>query len=127
MRQYAKCYAGQIILERFPKIWSTPIFLDHQEQLTIYPLKSWENRGGNLEWWNAYTQIKHTRHKNFVNATLKNTLDALGALLILEAYLYKLVYKTNNSARFGTSLLRFPGLAEAYYIPNGNLPDFEQP
>ena len=114
----------KIILSKFPKIWSTPIYIDQQGHMKVFPLEEWEEEGGKLRWWADYNDIKHTRHLHFKKATLKNTLYALGSLLILESYLYKLAYPAPSSYRFGTTLLRVPELAEHIYYPKGTLPDF---
>ncbi len=112
------------ILTKFPKIWSTQIFLDQYNQMEILPLLSWSKPGGKLSWWDAYTHIKHRRHLNFKSATLEHTLNALGSLLILESYLYRLAYPTPDSIRIGTSLIRIPGMGEPMYLDKGTLPDF---
>lgn len=49
---------------------------------TIYPYKEWSELG-TLNWWNDYLKIKHDRFENHKRATLKTTLDALGALFLL--------------------------------------------
>lgn len=116
----------RIILSRFPKIGSTPVYVDQHTQLVLYPLMAWQGQGEKLEWWEAYTSIKHKRHLEFNNANLKNTLNSMGALLILESYLYKLAYPNHTGIRFGTSLMRVPGLAERAYFPKGTLPDFDK-
>ena len=111
----------ETILNKFPKIWSTPVYIDKASQTEIHPLKKWETVGGRLEWWNAYNNIKHERHKYFEEATLKNSLYALGGLLILEVYLYKIAYKNNSAIRYGTTLMRVPGMAEAGYMQKDDL------
>lgn len=45
--------------------------------------------GQSLHWWVAYNNIKHGRVGNFSDANLKNTLNALAALYILEIYFLK--------------------------------------
>jgi len=51
--------------------------------------KPWANWSGanNPDWWRSYNNVKHERDANFHQANLKNSLNALGALLIL-IYLY---------------------------------------
>lgn len=114
----------EIILGKYSKIWSTPVYVDYHNQMEFYPLKPWEQEGGKLDWWTAYNNVKHERHRNFNNATLKNVLDALGALLIFETYLYKTAFGKTSGIRFGTSILRVPELAETVYYQKGKLPDF---
>lgn len=115
----------EIILKEFPNIWNTNVFIDYKNQMEIKPLASWENIGGQLDWWNAYGNIKHNRYNNFQSASLKNTLYALSSLLILEAYLYKKAYPYPSSMRIGTKLLRTPGLGEAFFYSDTDLPDFQ--
>lgn len=114
----------EIILPRFPKMGSTPVYIDQYKQMTIYPLKPWEKAGGDLPWWNAYGDMKHRRHLHFEKATLENVLHALGSLLVLESYLYQLAYPSPQNTRFGANLLRVPGMAEPLYMTKGSLPDF---
>jgi hypothetical protein len=114
----------ETIIHKFPKIWSTPVYIDKYNQMEFYPLKNWKEKGGKLGWWTAYNNIKHERHKYFREANLKNVLDSLGSLLIIETYLYKISFKNISGIRYGTTLLRLPELAEAVYLPKGTLPDF---
>ena len=53
-----------------------------------------------IQWWKQYNLLKHNRLKCFKNANLKNLLNALAALYILEIYYYK-----NN---FGTKGYNMP-------------------
>lgn len=115
----------ETILPRFPKISSTPIIVSRYK-LTISPLKPWEKKGGSLTWWDAYVSMKHGRHLHFEKATLENVLYALGSLMILESYLYKLALPDERYARFGTTLLRVPGMAEVTHLVHGALPDFKK-
>ena len=50
--------------------------------LTLTP---WDNWAGpdNPDWWRSYNNVKHARDAHFQEATLKNALNALGALLIV--------------------------------------------
>lgn len=112
------------ILPKFPKMWSTPVFIDQYKEMIIYPLKPWESPGGTLAWWDAYGFIKHRRHLYFEKATLENVLHALGSLLILESYLYQEAYPKPHNIRYGSNLLRVPGLGEPVFMTKGHLPDF---
>jgi hypothetical protein len=40
-------------------------------------------------WWNSYNNVKHERDKNFPEANLENTLNALCGLLVLLLYYFK--------------------------------------
>jgi len=49
--------------------------------LSFCPWDNWAE-GANPLWWRSYNNVKHERGAYFHEATLKNTLNALGALLI---------------------------------------------
>jgi hypothetical protein len=53
-------------------------------------LTPWDNWAGakNPVWWRSYNNVKHDRDVHFQEATLKNALNALGALLILVYHHY---------------------------------------
>ena len=54
--------------------------------------KPWQNWGleerKSPDWWRSYNNVKHQRDIHFHEATLKNALNSLGALLILTAHLH---------------------------------------
>lgn len=51
----------------------------------IIPFKEWGS-GKSLSWWDAYTDLKHNRFKNRKSATVKNVLNGLAALFLLNVY-----------------------------------------
>jgi hypothetical protein len=53
--------------------------------------KPWENWKGttNPDWWRSYNLVKHQRNDYFKEANLKNTVNAVGALLLTIVYYYK--------------------------------------
>jgi hypothetical protein len=55
--------------------------------LTLTPWDNW-NRDTNPDWWRSYNRVKHERDQYFGEATLKNALNALGALLTLTVSYY---------------------------------------
>lgn len=55
--------------------------------LEFIPWTSWEN-AKNPEWWQSYNNVKHHRNSSFSEANLKNAINAVGALLIVEVYYY---------------------------------------
>jgi len=55
--------------------------------LTLTPWSNWTGTT-NPTWWRSYNNVKHERDAHFNEATLKNALNALGALLILTNYHY---------------------------------------
>ncbi len=55
--------------------------------LTLNPWSNWDGEE-NPHWWRSYNNVKHERDAYFHEATLKNALNALGALLILTYHYY---------------------------------------
>lgn len=55
--------------------------------LELIPWDQWkpENKGSPL-WWRGYNKVKHKRDEYFHEATLKNVLNALSALLVTIIY-----------------------------------------
>jgi len=51
-------------------------------------LTPWDNwaKGENPDWWRSYNHVKHERNRCFQEATLENSLNALGALLVMNYY-----------------------------------------
>ena len=81
--------------QRFPNVGKTKILTPYGD---IYPLANWKveksetgKRIAGLSWWKGYTDLKHNRFSNFINATLNNTVSALSSLLILELYLCEIM------------------------------------
>lgn len=48
------------------------------------------------DWWTPYNKVKHERLANYKKANLKNTLNALSALYILEQYIAKYIGGRDN-------------------------------
>ncbi|MBI3128049.1 MAG: hypothetical protein HYZ11_10635 [Candidatus Tectomicrobia bacterium] len=75
-----------VLLAGFPNLPATQVFVPRYS----LDLKPWDNWAGqdNPLWWRSYNNVKHERQKYFGEATFKNALNALGALLILVFYYY---------------------------------------
>jgi len=54
----------------------------------------WINWTGmqNPNWWRSYNNVKHQRNNHFHEANLKNTIHAVGALLLTVIYYYKFAF-----------------------------------
>jgi len=50
----------------------------------LYPFSEWKNENA-LRWWTSYTKLKHDRFENREQAAIKNVLNALGGLFLLNA------------------------------------------
>ncbi len=60
------------------------------------PWSNWNSDDENPLWWRANNKIKHQRTDHFKKANLKNAFNALGALLIVNFYFYKLEKEKNT-------------------------------
>lgn len=56
--------------------------------LTLTPWNKWRTDTQPL-WWRAYTKVKYERHEHFAEANLKNALNAVAALYVLQIFLYR--------------------------------------
>lgn len=59
--------------------------------MNFKPWETW-SVGENPNWWRSYNKVKHYRNEHFEEANLKNTLNAVGGLLLTVIYYYKQVY-----------------------------------
>ncbi len=73
------------ICQKEIKISATTFYFTKTENIILMPLKNCNNRSKN-KWNKAYQAIKHNRAKSLTKANLKNLLNALGALYILNLY-----------------------------------------
>jgi len=67
--------------------------------IELQPFMNWSRKPQykSPDWWTPYNGVKHQRLQNYKNANLKNTMNALAGLYILEQYLAKyLGDKTGN-------------------------------
>jgi hypothetical protein len=55
--------------------------------LSFHPWERWAHNE-NPAWWRAYNKVKHERHHHFSEASLKNTLNAVGGLFTLLLLYY---------------------------------------
>ena len=63
----------------------------------LQPFFGWQNEPYKaISWWSTYNYVKHRRLNNFGNANLKNVINALAGLYILEMYYLKSVVKENE-------------------------------
>jgi hypothetical protein len=68
-------------------------FIDEEIAIGRYGMKykPWINWRDDINpnWWVSYNNVKHSRNSFFIEANLKNTVNAVGALLIAVLYFYK--------------------------------------
>lgn len=88
------------ILKEWPEIVDQEVEF---KKLKLKPFVNWraktesEDYSAPADWWGSYNDVKHKRSEFFDQANLKNTLNALAALYILEQYFVKYIgQKTND-------------------------------
>jgi hypothetical protein len=74
--------------------------------IDLRPWSDWEKERPPT-WWSAHNQIKHHRHSQFEQATLKNCLNAMAALLVSVIHLH------SEEAKEG----RLIGLPKLFSVP----------
>jgi hypothetical protein len=91
-------YADKILNGRYNDIVDQELYL-REYDIMMKPFEGWDANKAkqSLSWWLAYDNIKHSRYDNLKDAKLKNVLNMLGGLYILEKkYLKELADKTND-------------------------------
>ena len=76
-----------IIIDKCNQMINEEIII-HRYGLKSKPWSNWEN-GNNPYWWKSHNNVKHERNAYFKEANLKNTINAIGALYIINIYYYK--------------------------------------
>lgn len=119
----------ETITEKFPNIGHTTVTTDFE---TLCPLLGWKIKVDGkkksvdgLPWWTSYTQIKHKRYEFFSEANLRNCIDSLSALLVLELYLAMQTLNSVSELSGRCAYFHFRYGHEPFWVrcPN-NLPDF---
>lgn len=88
---------AQYILSSTPNI--TDIKIEVQEyNVKIQPFVNWNvnQPAQSLQWWGAFTDIKHNRFDQLQQANQENLLNILGALYLIEMMYLKTI--TNNTS-----------------------------
>lgn len=76
----------RIILDAIPELPDTQVFVPRYG-LSFRPWENWKGEG-KPHWWESYNNVKHHRSSHFHEATLQNSLNAMGALLVLCLHFY---------------------------------------
>lgn len=110
-------YQNEIQAE-FPQIHNATVSIP-KFALTLKPWDSWSLVRTPPFWWQDYNKVKHHRSEHFHRATLKNLLNAVAALLLLEILYYqeqvseltplsKLFIPNSFCVRFEQGFMYFP-------------------
>ena len=60
------------------------------------PLINWKNNI-NCDWWTSYNSVKHQRNNKYENANLKNVINSIGALYIINLFYYNSLKEKNEN------------------------------
>lgn len=83
-----KGYTNEV-LKKWPGITNQKVAM---KDIELIPFMNWSLLPYNSpDWWTPYNNVKHKRIKNYKEANLKNVLNSLAALYILEHYLVKYI------------------------------------
>ena len=90
---------AQYILTSNPDIITRKVVLQEYD-IVIQPFQNWDinKPAQTLEWWNAFTDIKHNRYEQLKQAKQENVLNILSALYLLEMMYLKKI--TENTSEF---------------------------
>lgn len=106
------------MLKHFPKICSNQVDIARINE-SIKPLENWGS--SRLEWWDAYTTLKHNRINNYNQASLRNVIDAMSSLLIVIAYLAN--FRDSNKLYGHSNLFYMESMPSTIITDGGKLPD----
>lgn len=106
------------IQAQFPGVHNATVLIP-KFGLTLKPWDSWSAARTPPFWWQDYNKVKHHRSDHFHKATLKNLLNAVAALLLLEILYYqeqvseltslsKLFIPNSFCVKLGQGLMFFP-------------------
>lgn len=118
---------SKTILRQFPKIVDTEVYNNYG---LFKPLAFWgvneDNKVIGLDWWRAYTSLKHNRELCYQAANLNNVINALASLLVIELYLTLITQSTLDLAvDIKLEYFGFPYGPQPFYVQRaGSLPDF---
>jgi hypothetical protein len=70
-----------VLLPAFPELPGQEVRIERYG-LSFCPWDNWARDNESPFWWRSYNKVKHERDAHFNEATVRNTLNALGALLI---------------------------------------------
>ena len=108
----------ELLMQKYPNLPDVEISIPRYG-LTFRPWLNWKNETNPI-WWKGYNNVKHKRNAYFHEATLKNTLNTMGALLIMTAHYYaqKLQPGENKSPNVNLIMQRLRPESSLIQLPN---------
>lgn len=122
-------FISKSILSKYPKIVETMVYTKYAFHMPLADWKIKQVSGGvqvqGLEWWLAYTNLKHNEAESFKEASLENAINAVLSLYVLDLYLMKIVANSLNIANdYPAPYMRSLYKPNYYVTAEGQLPDF---
>ena len=77
----------KIILSEYPELPSLQVHVPRYG-LAFAPLAAWLTQE-TPNWWRSYNDVKHKRYRHFADANLRNALNSMGGLFVIELYLHQ--------------------------------------
>ena len=113
----------KIITKSYPKFSPIKVAIPRYD-LEFQPWLDWQS-GKTPSWWTSHNHVKHERTKNFTEANLTNSLNAIGGLFLLTLYYYQPILYSHQ-------LFPWPKLFHLplnyyhpfYFVGTYTLPDF---
>lgn len=93
-------HGKELLIKAYQAEWPFP---EVAKDYHISPFGDWVN-GRQLQWWKAFTSLKHNRITNFKEANLRNTIFSLGAVFILLSLKYEESFKNGQLGRDFSSI-----------------------
>jgi hypothetical protein len=91
------CDIRKNLLLFYPDIYDLEITIS-RFGLKYKPLINWKTNK-NCDWWTSYNSVKHQRNSKYGNANLKNVINAIGSLYIINLYYYNSLQEKQKNAR----------------------------
>ena len=110
------------VLGKFPHIVEAVVEIP-RTGTQLKPFEEWES--GPLSWWDAYTNVKHTRGNQFSQASYHNAVYALSALYIVILYYSEFLNVKLHTADGGYLTSDYSDIIISYGRIR-SLPDFER-
>lgn len=107
------------LLELFPEIGTNEVEIPRINE-TKAPFKGWGD-DSKLDWWDAFTSLKHHRINSYHLANLNNVLDAMAALVIIILYIAH--FRDENYSLKSSNTLWHKSMDPSLSVRGEKLPD----
>jgi hypothetical protein len=111
------------LLKSFPNFKENQVCITGTEY-SFVPFKEWKPEKS-IEWWKCYCELKHNRISAFDKANMKNVLEGLASLLIVNIYYYHHI-KNYDELILENNFLETNGVIVPIFNTVGELPDTKQ-